>query len=308
MKIFVLAEDVASAAALVGGAQALIAQADGDVSSGVSLIALTDEFVHVPSDTIYRVALPEGTMPEDAAVTLSALLTQNGPSLTFVQPTRQLRLLAGKIAALQATTALSDVMTYSVDGTVQHLVYGGAAVCTERATTATQIVFVPAGVLPEQQPVGASSVLPVDFIAPTFAPRLLVRRSRERSSVNLSAAKRVVGVGRGIAEQGDMAMIEGLAAAMAAEVGCTRPIAEEEKWLPREVYIGVSGVILAPELYLAVGLSGQVQHTVGINRAKTIFAINKDKNAPIFKQADYGIVADLYQVVPALTEALSHKE
>jgi electron transfer flavoprotein alpha subunit len=100
-------------------------------------------------------------------------------------------------------------------------------------------------------------------------------------------------------------MIEELAAVMGAEVGCTRPIAEEEKWLPREVYIGVSGVILAPEVYLGIGLSGQVQHTVGINRAKLIFAINKDKNAPIFKQADYGIVADLYKIVPALTVALS---
>jgi electron transfer flavoprotein alpha subunit len=305
MRIFVLAEDAVSAAALVGGAQALALEASGTVASpDIALIAFTEELARVPADTIYQIVLPETAMLEDAAVTLSTLVTEQKPDILFVQPTRRMRLLAGKIAALQTTTALNDIMAYNVDNSIQHLVYGGAALRTERATTATQILFVPAGVLPERQPSGMSSVVFVDFIAPVHAPRVLASKNREKANVNLSAAKRVIGVGRGIAEQDDMLMIEDLANVMTAEIGCTRPIAEEEKWLPREVYIGVSGVILTPEVYLAIGLSGQVQHTVGINRAKTIFAINKDKNAPIFKQADYGIVADLYRVIPALTEAL----
>jgi electron transfer flavoprotein alpha subunit len=149
--------------------------------------------------------------------------------------------------------------------------------------------------------------VPLEFIAPALAPRLIARQSRAKATVDLPAASRVIAIGRGIAAEADLQIIEALAAAIEAEIGCTRPIAEEEKWLPREVYIGVSGVICAPEVYLAIGLSGQVQHTVGINRSKTILAINKDRNAPIFKQADYGIVGDLYKVVPALTRALQEQ-
>ena len=97
-------------------------------------------------------------------------------------------------------------------------------------------------------------------------------------------------------------MVEELAGLMEAEVGCSRPVAEGMNWLPKERYIGVSGAMLKPDLYLALGISGQVQHMVGVNQAKAIVAINKDKAAPIFSQADYGIVGDLYKVLPSLIE------
>lgn len=100
-------------------------------------------------------------------------------------------------------------------------------------------------------------------------------------------------------------MAEQLAAAIGAEVGCTRPIAEEEKWMDKARYIGVSGVMAKPELYIGIGISGQVQHMVGVSSARTIIAINSDKNAMIFNQCDYGIVGDLKTVLPALTAKLS---
>ena len=96
-----------------------------------------------------------------------------------------------------------------------------------------------------------------------------------------------------------------LAAVLNAEVGCSRPIAEGENWMERERYIGVSGVLLKSDLYLTLGISGQIQHMVGGNGAKVIVAINKDKNAPIFNYADYGLVGDIYKVVPALISQLS---
>jgi electron transfer flavoprotein alpha subunit len=95
-------------------------------------------------------------------------------------------------------------------------------------------------------------------------------------------------------------MAEELAGLMEAEVGCSRPVAEGLNWLPLERYVGISGAIVKPELYLAVGISGQVQHMVGINQSRVIVAINKDKQAPMFKQADYGIVGDLNKVLPLL--------
>ncbi|HEX7661681.1 MAG TPA: FAD-binding protein, partial [Pseudonocardiaceae bacterium] len=94
--------------------------------------------------------------------------------------------------------------------------------------------------------------------------------------------------------------------ALGAELACSRPVAEGLGWLPTERYVGVSGATIRPDLYLAVGISGQVQHMAGVNHAKVIVAINRDKNAPVFAQADLGVVADLYDVLPALTKALSH--
>lgn len=91
---------------------------------------------------------------------------------------------------------------------------------------------------------------------------------------------------------------------MGAELACSRPIAEGEHWMERERYIGVSGVMVKADVYLAAGISGQIQHMVGARDSRVIIAVNKDKNAPIFRFADYGIVGDLYKVLPALTKAL----
>ncbi|MEG0324382.1 MAG: FAD-binding protein, partial [Raoultibacter sp.] len=134
--------------------------------------------------------------------------------------------------------------------------------------------------------------------------KLVERKPRTVEAVNLTAARRVVSVGRGIQNKEDLALIDSLAAVLEAEVGCTRPIAEGQDWMSRERYIGVSGVMLKPDLFVTVGVSGQVQHMVGAAGAKTIIAINKDKNAPVFKQVDYGIVGDLYEVVPKIVETM----
>jgi electron transfer flavoprotein alpha subunit len=122
--------------------------------------------------------------------------------------------------------------------------------------------------------------------------------------VNIAESERLVCVGRGLVQKDDMAMIEALASALAGEIACTRPLSSEYGWLSEERMIGISGEKCSPQLILSLGISGQVQHTVGIMGAKTIVAINSDANAPIFKLADYGIVGDLYEVVPALASAL----
>ncbi len=121
---------------------------------------------------------------------------------------------------------------------------------------------------------------------------------------SLAAADRVCGVGIGLSAQGDLAIIESLADALGAAIGCSRPFAEERKWLPMDKFIGISGQKLKGSLYLAVGISGQIQHLAGIKEAKTVAAINSDPEAPIFANADYGIVGDLYEIVPLLTAAL----
>jgi len=124
---------------------------------------------------------------------------------------------------------------------------------------------------------------------------------------NISNADKVCSIGLGLASQQDLPIIQALADAMGAEVGCSRPFAEENKWLPLDRYIGISGQKFKGSLYLAIGISGQVQHLGGIREAKIIAAINSDEKAPIFLHADYGIVGDLYEIVPLLTKILTKK-
>jgi electron transfer flavoprotein alpha subunit len=124
-----------------------------------------------------------------------------------------------------------------------------------------------------------------------------------RQSVDLSQAERIVAVGRGIKEQQHLPIAQKLADALGAELAASRPICDAG-WLPMERQVGSSGQTVAPKLYLALGISGAIQHLVGMKGAHTIAAINKDADAPIFEIADYGIAADLFEVVPALIEAL----
>ena len=122
-------------------------------------------------------------------------------------------------------------------------------------------------------------------------------------TVDLSAAQVIVSVGRGIGEQENLGLVEELATALGAELAASRPICDAG-WLPMERQVGSSGQTVAPKLYLAVGISGAIQHLVGMKGAKTVVAINKDADAPIFEIADVGVVGDLFEIVPALTKAI----
>jgi len=124
-----------------------------------------------------------------------------------------------------------------------------------------------------------------------------------KSAVDLTQAPLIVAIGRGIKAPENIPQAEALAKALGGEIAASRPICDEG-WLPMERQIGSSGQTVAPKLYLALGISGAIQHVVGMKGARTIVAINKDSNAPIFEIADYGIVGDIFEIMPALTEAL----
>jgi electron transfer flavoprotein alpha subunit len=186
------------------------------------------------------------------------------------------------------------------------MVYGGAAIRTEKALSETVVVTVGNGVFSAtaKDATRQGQVTEVNPVVDNQGIRVLETRPKQGEMVNLGSAKRVVGVGRGFASQDDLKMAEEIASLVGAEMACSRPIAEGEKWMSKERYIGVSGVVLKPNLYVSMGISGQIQHMVGVNQAKTLVAINKDKNAPVFKQVDIGLVADIYKVLPQIIEKL----
>lgn len=303
--VWVLAETPAALAQLCAGGRQL-----GEEVAAVVLGTKeeAEKAIQLGADKTYWLGEPKPeNILEDYVETIADLLQKESPNLMLIQPSKRGKLIAGRLAAGLGTSVLVDANELTAaDGSIQarHMVYGGAAFRTEKALTGTTIATVGTGVfsaLPEDAD-RQGEVVALKYIEPANKIKVINKKVKEGASVNLNVAKRVVAIGRGIANQEDIKMVEELAGLMGAEVGCSRPIAEGVNWLPRERYIGVSGVMLKPDLYLTIGISGQVQHMVGANQAKVIVSVNKDKTAPIFKQSDYGIVGDLYKILPQLIE------
>ncbi|KUO61650.1 MAG: hypothetical protein APF84_17140 [Gracilibacter sp. BRH_c7a] len=300
MNILVFAEKFTALNELCSGARQI-----GDRVEAVVIGPVEGQDI-TGADKIWAIPAQSGAMLEDYTETLAALLSKVEPDIMLVQPTKRCKLIAGRLAAMLGASVITDVMELSKNGDAKRMVYGGAAISTEKAATTTAIVMVGPGVLggATQSNTSNNEAETFNFIEPKIKLIVIRKEQKPKVFVDLPNAKRVVGVGRGFVKAEDLEIAHQLAEVIGGEVGCSRPIAEGEKWMPKETYIGVSGLMLSPEVYFALGISGQVQHMVGINRSKVVIAINKDKNAPIFKQADYGIVGDLYKIVPALTSKL----
>ena len=213
------------------------------------------------------------------------------------------RVLLGAAAAALLAPVVTGVSGLSTDGDTTLVaagVYGGIV-------RRTMAFAGPVGLLVEdggEVPSGATAAPVTVMPSAPLEMRVMATETDRQPSADLGSASRVVGVGRGLKAREDLASVAALADALDAEVGCTRPLSEGLEWLSRDRYIGISGQHIAPQLYLAIGISGQLQHMAGVREAGTIVAINTDGSAPIAKDADYLVVGDLYQLVPAITAAL----
>jgi electron transfer flavoprotein alpha subunit len=189
--------------------------------------------------------------------------------------------------------------------TMERLAYGGAALQRIVCATTPVVTTVSAGVFePAQRQEGRAGEVRELPMPPLSPLKVKERKAKPKEAKDITEARVIVCPGRGLAKQEDLAMIRELSELLGGEVAGTRPLTEELRWLPEEMCIGLSGVSVKPELYLGIGVSGQVQHTTGIRNAKVVAAINKDEHAPIFEVSDYGITGDLYDVVPKLIRAL----
>lgn len=254
---------------------------------------------------------PDDRIIEDYAQSMVETIKQNGDAgLVLLPNTRRGKLIAALLGHRLDAVVSNDAQSLNAEGdalVTKHMVYGGLAFGDETLKTAYCVVTASVGAFDVAPETGATgNAQKVAWIAPA---QTIVRNSvqpRAINAVDLDKARFVVSVGRGIGSKENIAIAEALAQAIGAEIACSRPVAENEKWMEHERYVGISNLMLKPELYLAAGISGQIQHMVGANGAQTIVAINKDKNAPIFQFADYGIVGDLMKILPALTRQLSN--
>lgn len=250
----------------------------------------------------------EGTPVEAYAPDVARTVADAAPGAVLGSSEGAGRVMLGAIAALLQAPVLSGVTALERDGDqigVTRSVFGGIAERRDLVTGGPAVIALAGGGI--SGPTGPAA--PVEEITANALTtgRLTGLRQKEKVAVNLGAARTVVAAGRGLKAKDDLALIADLADAIGGELACSRPLAEGVHWFAKERNIGISGQQIAPELYVAIGISGQLQHMVGVRGADVIVAVNLDKDALIFKQCDYGIVGDLYTVVPALTAALAAK-
>jgi electron transfer flavoprotein alpha subunit len=289
----------------VAGPVALARAAGGTVVAVVAgSRAVAEQVAASGADEVVLVAGPEGAPVEALAPAVAEVVAGLAPAAVLALPGDGERVLLGAVAARTGAPALAGATALeAADGglLVHRSAMNGAAAAVELVTGGPVALVVDA----LAEPVVGAPVPVREVVASAAHPVTVLAEAPARAvQADLGTAARVVGVGRGLKAQEDLALVDDLAAALGAVTACSRPLAEGSGWFPRDRYLGVSGRQVAPDLYLALGISGQVQHMVGVRQARTVVAVNTDKDAAVFGECDYGIVGDLYQVVPALAAAL----
>ena len=247
--------------------------------------------------------------PDAFTLALQQLIEKEGPTHVVLPHTYQVRDYAPALAARLGQVLISDVVDIGQGPVFTRQLMQGRLNGEYKSTgTGPCLVSVQAGAFRAETVEAAPNPAPIE----TFHPALEAAQIRTKpgqpfrgssQTVDLGSAQLIVSVGRGIKEAENLTLVQDLAKALGAELAASRPICDNG-WLPMERQVGSSGQTVAPKLYLAIGISGAIQHLVGMKGSQCIVAINKDPDAPIFEVADYGIVADLFEVVPALTEAV----
>lgn len=275
--------------------------------------ALASELTGKRLERVYAVAHPllEEYTADGYVAALEQVVKKGGAEYVVFPHTYQVRDYAPALATRFRQVLISDV-TAIKDGAagplfVRQLLQGKLNADYRNTGEGTCFVSVQAGTFRADGV--AEGTAAIEGFAPEIEASQIRSKPGERfresaQTVDLSAAAVIVSVGRGIGEQENLGIIEELAAALGAEVAASRPICDNG-WLPMERQVGSSGQTVAPKLYLAVGISGAIQHLVGMKGSKAVIAINKDENSPIFEVADYGVVGDLFEVVPELTKAIA---
>ena len=281
---------------------------------GKSDDALAEEYISHGADKVFIAETDiDSFKAEEYAGILENVLKETGAEIVLVGSNKNGKDIASRLAGrLDAGCVIGCTNLYLKDKklTAERVVYSGNAIAVEQFNSKPSIVTIPSKVF---DPLTKDNKRTGDIVKKKFdveksASKVLKIQETQAGDVNVEDAEIIVSCGRGFKSKDDIKLVSELAEVLKGRtVGCSRPIAADLKWLSEDHWIGLSGHKVKPMLYVAVGISGQIQHIAGMRDSGIIVAINKDPEALIFKSADYGIIGDLYEVLPKLTSAVKEK-
>jgi electron transfer flavoprotein alpha subunit len=252
----------------------------------------------------------DGYLAGPKAAVLASLVADRSPTAVLLPSNVDGKEIAARVAVKTGSGLITDAVGVSPDLTAEQPIFGGSVVVQSRVVTGTSVITVRAN---STAPVEAPGAGTVEQVAATFsdadrAARVVEQVVEDKGGrPDLGDASVVVSGGRGVGAAEGFGIIEQLADALGAAVGASRA-ATDAGWYPHQHQVGQTGRTVSPQLYIAAGISGAIQHRAGMQTSKTIVAINKDPEAPIFELADFGVVGDLFTVVPALTEQIQQRK
>jgi len=244
------------------------------------------------------------------AEALVAVAEQASPAAILISSGGENKEIAARLAVKLGGGLLYDAVGFDGSGNVIQQIFGAEITVTAKVTKGTPVITVRPNSFAPEESSGAAEEVPVAFTvsdAAKAAKIVDVVVEEKGSRPQLSDASVVVSGGRGIGNADNFAIIEKLADSLGAAVGASRAVVDAG-WVPHNMQVGQTGVTVSPQLYIAVGISGAIQHRAGMQTSKTIVAINKDPEAPIFELADFGVVGDLFQVAPQLTDEIAKRK
>ncbi len=252
----------------------------------------------------------DGYLVAPRAEVLASIVEQASPAAVLVSSTADNKEIAARLAFKIGSGILTDAVTVNADATAEQSIFGGAVAVQSKVSAGVPVITVRANSVAPQPADGAAEEVAVSVALTegAKAAKILDRVVEAKGSrPALTDASIIVSGGRGVGGADNFSVIEALADSLGAAVGASRA-ATDAGWVPHQMQVGQTGVTVSPQLYVAVGISGAIQHRAGMQTSKTIVAINKDPEAPIFELADFGIVGDLFTVAPQLTDELTKRK
>jgi electron transfer flavoprotein alpha subunit len=301
----------------IAGAQAMAAETKWEVEAAVVGSGVSDVAAEISTAALKKVYAVESRdlkayTPDGQVEALRQFLSERKPRLVLMPHTYQVRDFAPKLATAMGRVLVSDVIAFRSDGGrllfTRQMFQGKFAADVSIASDAPWFVTLQTGAFRGDQAQRGAAATAIETVQVAVAADKIRHKpeapfKEAKQAVDLTQAAVIVAVGRGIKEQKNIELAKQLAEALGGEIAASRPICDAG-WLPMDRQIGSSGQTVAPKLYLALGISGAIQHIVGMKGARTIIAVNKDAEAPIFEIADVGVAANLFDIVPPLIEEI----